>query len=150
MLLLSPAFTWSKSMRCKTYLDYDLPFKSRAYVLTTLSLIMAVSSIVSLYHTPTDTPQPFRPGPRILRAGIWTVHFGMDNEGRDSQWGMRDLIKCAGLDHLSSTVLLIHTSRDMELDIVGLLETDLHVSIIVLHLLAFLSSWLIATSFRQS
>jgi len=36
------------------------------------------------------------------------VHFGIDNEGHDSQGGMRNLI------------------RDMELDIVGLLETDLH------------------------
>jgi len=36
------------------------------------------------------------------------VHFGIDNEGHDSQRGMRNLI------------------RDMELDIVGLLETDLH------------------------
>ncbi|THH00526.1 hypothetical protein EW145_g7066 [Phellinidium pouzarii] len=48
------------------------------------------------------------PGPRIIRAGIWTVHFGIDNEGRDSQRAMSTLIK------------------DMELDIVGLLETDLH------------------------
>jgi hypothetical protein len=38
------------------------------------------------------------------------VHFGIDNEGRDSQRRMRDLV------------------GDMKLDVVGLLETDLHVS----------------------
>jgi len=36
------------------------------------------------------------------------VHFGIDNEGRDSQRRMRDLV------------------GDMQLDVVGLLETDLH------------------------
>jgi len=46
----------------------------------------------------------------MLTAGIWTVHFGIDNEGRDSQRRMRDLVS------------------DMQLDVVGLLETDLHVS----------------------
>lgn len=46
-----------------------------------------------------------------MRAGIWAVHFGIDNEGHDSQKGMLRVIK------------------DMELDVVGLLETDLHVSV---------------------
>jgi hypothetical protein len=59
---------------------------------------------------PRAPPTPFKPGPRILTSGIWTVHFGIDNEGHDSQQGMMSLI------------------RDMKLDIVGLLETDLHVS----------------------
>ncbi|TBU27075.1 Frag1/DRAM/Sfk1 family-domain-containing protein [Dichomitus squalens] len=73
-----------------------------------LALLSALSLLATLYHIPTVVPTPHRPGPRIVRAGIWTVHFGIDNRGRDSQRLMRDLIK------------------DMELDVVGLLETDLH------------------------
>lgn len=56
------------------------------------------------------TPAPAHARARILNAGIWAVHFGIDNAGRDSQRNMRDLF------------------RDMDLDVVGLLETDLHVS----------------------
>ncbi|KAF9485261.1 hypothetical protein BDN70DRAFT_871674 [Pholiota conissans] len=55
-----------------------------------------------------SAPMPYRPDAHIIRAGIWTVHFGIDNEGHDSQRGILGVI------------------RDMELDIVGLLETDLH------------------------
>lgn len=68
-----------------------------------------ISGVVTVYRLPSSPPQPFKPGPRIIRAGIWTVHFGFDNEGHDSQRGIRNLV------------------RDMQLDIVGLLETDLHV-----------------------
>lgn len=55
-------------------------------------------------------PAPAHARGKILNAGIWAVHFGIDNAGRDSQRSMRDLF------------------RDMDLDVVGLLETDLHVS----------------------
>ncbi|CAK5268576.1 unnamed protein product [Mycena citricolor] len=73
-----------------------------------LALFAIASLLVTLYRTPSEFPRPFKPGPRILTAGIWTLHFGMDNEGRDSQRLVRDVV------------------RDMELDVVGLLETDLH------------------------
>ncbi|KAI0329269.1 hypothetical protein GY45DRAFT_1253146 [Cubamyces sp. BRFM 1775] len=76
----------------------------------TLAVLTALSLLATLWRTswPRVVPRPHREAARIVRAGIWTVHFGIDNEGRDSQRRMRDLIK------------------DMELDVVGLLETDLH------------------------
>lgn len=46
-----------------------------------------------MYRWPTKEIKPFRPGPRIIRAGIWTVHFGIDDEGRDSQRRMRDIVR---------------------------------------------------------
>lgn len=70
-----------------------------------------LSGVVTVYRLPSSPPRPFKPGPRIVQAGIWTVHFGFDNEGHDSQRGIRNLL------------------RGMQLDIVGLLETDLHVRI---------------------
>ncbi len=57
---------------------------------------------------PTPVPAPAHARAEILNAGIWAVHFGIDNAGRDSQHGMRDLF------------------HDMHLGVVG--ETDLHVS----------------------
>ncbi|TFK70310.1 hypothetical protein BDN72DRAFT_766702 [Pluteus cervinus] len=72
-----------------------------------LSFIAISAALVSIYRWPAPV-QPFRPGQRMFNAGIWTLHFGIDNEGRDSQHGVRNLI------------------RDMQLDVVGLLETDLH------------------------
>ncbi|CDO76509.1 hypothetical protein BN946_scf184361.g8 [Trametes cinnabarina] len=76
----------------------------------TLALLATLSLLATLWHSswPRVVPRPHREAARIVRAGIWTVHFGIDNEGRDSQRRMRDLI------------------QDMELDVVGLLETDLH------------------------
>ncbi|KAI5121231.1 hypothetical protein M0805_007238 [Coniferiporia weirii] len=108
IMLLAPAFSWPGLRKNTLYLKLDFPPSLKSQFCSTLAIIAALSGLVSLYRVPSNAPQPFRPGPRILRAGIWTVHFGMDNEGRDSQRAMKTLI------------------QDMELDIVGLLETDLH------------------------
>lgn len=50
----------------------------------------------------------------------------MNNEGRDSQRGMRDLIKCVYGISFDIEKRFNLCFRDMKLDIVGLLETDLH------------------------
>ncbi|KAJ1307349.1 hypothetical protein OPQ81_001454 [Rhizoctonia solani] len=82
--------------------------KLKSRIRATLGLFMVLAMSVALYRTPRNPPVPHHSGDRLITAGIWTMHFGQDNEGRDSQRRMRDLI------------------RDMELDVVGLLETDLH------------------------
>ena len=88
-----------------------VPQLARSYIRTTLALITIVALIGPLTRSapPTPAPAPAHARARILNAGIWTVHFGIDNAGRDSQRAMRDLF------------------RDMDLDVVGILETDLHV-----------------------
>jgi hypothetical protein len=85
-----------------------LTYKPHTRVL--LTTITLASLLATLYRLPRAPPTPFKPGPKILNSGIWTIHFGIDNDGHDSQQGMMNLI------------------RDMKLDVVGLLETDLHVS----------------------
>ncbi|QRW17750.1 Frag1 domain-containing protein [Rhizoctonia solani] len=82
--------------------------KLKSRIRATLGLVMVLAMSVALYRTPRSPPVPHHSGDRLITAGIWTMHFGQDNEGRDSQRRMRNLI------------------RDMELDVVGLLETDLH------------------------
>ncbi|EMD33459.1 hypothetical protein CERSUDRAFT_160367 [Gelatoporia subvermispora B] len=106
MALIGLAFRWPAINPSVPMVN--LSSRAKAYARRTLAVLSVLSFVVTMYRWPANVPKPYRPGARIVRAGIWTVHFGIDNEGRDSQRRMRDLIK------------------DMELDIVGLLETDLH------------------------
>ena len=75
-------------------LNLTLPKRTHYAIQYTLAILTTVSLLVTLYRAPKAAPQPHRPASRIARAGIWTVHFGIDNEGRDSQRLMRDLIRC--------------------------------------------------------
>ncbi|KAG9315095.1 Frag1/DRAM/Sfk1 family-domain-containing protein [Chiua virens] len=85
-----------------------IPSPTRTHLPAILCLFSLVSVLATLLHWPAVGPRPYKPGTRTFNAGIWTVHFGIDNVGHDSQRRIRDII------------------RDMELDVVGLLETDLH------------------------
>ncbi|WWC64717.1 uncharacterized protein I303_107328 [Kwoniella dejecticola CBS 10117] len=73
------------------------------------SVVLSIISIgYSCSKLPTKVPIPYYPDHKIFSGGIWTVHFGLDKEGRDSQWRMMQLIK------------------EMQVDVLGLLESDLH------------------------
>lgn len=101
-------------------LNYNLRFKGVAksvtFVskkvacnsLTLLSIILALTIAITFnrYPPPADHIKPYNPHLKSFNAGIWCVHFGLDNDMWSSHDRMRDLIK------------------DAELDIVGLLETD--------------------------
>ena len=65
-----------------------------------------LSSVIVFNRLQYTTPKPYHPKSRLVTAGIWTIHFGLDNDMWASEYRMRDLI------------------RDAELDIVGLLESD--------------------------
>ncbi|KAI0774993.1 Frag1/DRAM/Sfk1 family-domain-containing protein [Trametes elegans] len=112
--LIALAFDWrlprSRSRSQDSTAAARLPRGAHYKAQYALVLLTALSLLATLrrWSWPSVVPRPHREAGRIVRAGIWTVHFGIDNEGRDSQRRMRDLI------------------RDMELDVVGLLETDLH------------------------
>ncbi|KAF8556174.1 hypothetical protein OG21DRAFT_1409449 [Imleria badia] len=85
-----------------------IPTSTRTQIPAVLCLLSLVSVLVTLLRWPAVGPRPFKLGTRVFNTGIWTIHFGIDNVGHDSQRRIRDVI------------------RDMELDVVGLLETDLH------------------------
>ena len=68
--------------------------------------LIVISGLIAYIRLPTSDPVPYHPGTNMFTAGIWTIHFGLDNEMWASEGRMRDLI------------------RDLELDIVGLLESD--------------------------
>lgn len=76
---------------------------------TLLVLLVVVASLVPAWRRVDDRAiQPYHPSDRIVTAGIWTVHFGFDQHMHDSTRRMSRVLK------------------DLELDIVGLLETDLN------------------------
>ncbi|KAG0296413.1 hypothetical protein BGZ98_000973 [Dissophora globulifera] len=72
-----------------------------------LAVLVLSSLFISLKRYPRTTPQPYHPEHRLITAGIWTIHFAIDNDMYNSELRMRDAI------------------RDLELDVVGLLESDL-------------------------
>ncbi|CAJ0827886.1 7763_t:CDS:10 [Entrophospora sp. SA101] len=70
--------------------------------------IMIVSAFITTYsRIPLDAPKPYHPEHKIVTAGIWTIHFALDNEMWASEYRIRDIIK------------------ELEMDIIGLLESDL-------------------------
>ena len=92
------AFRWSNRnqnlQRSPTFLSLPNP-ASGSLSKTLLALVSVLSVLGTLYRTPFGmSPTPYKPGPRIVNMGIWTVHFGIDNEGRESQGGIMRLIKC--------------------------------------------------------
>lgn len=69
-------------------------------------LFLLTSCIISFQRFQFTPPKPYHPESRLVTAGIWTIHFGLDNDMWASEHRMRDLIK------------------DAELDVFGLLESD--------------------------
>lgn len=65
----------------------------RLYVKRLLAVLVSVSFLATTALFPTAAPRPHRADQRLITAGIWTVHFGIDDAGRESQYRMRDLIK---------------------------------------------------------
>ncbi|KAI1757708.1 Frag1/DRAM/Sfk1 family protein [Xylaria castorea] len=56
---------------------------------------------------PANDYKPYHEDSRVMTAGIWTIHFSLDNDMWSSEYRIRDLIK------------------ELEIDVIGLLESDL-------------------------
>ena len=74
------------------------------YVLVALELL-AVS--VSYLRFPTNDYNPYHKDDKAITAGIWTIHFSLDNDMWSSERRVRNLIK------------------ELEIDVIGFLESDL-------------------------
>lgn len=62
------------------------------HVRATIFFVLIASLLATIYRWP-PPPAFLKSGRKIVNAGIWTIHFGFDNAGRDSQRRMRDLIR---------------------------------------------------------
>lgn len=79
----------------------------KSYYVYVLAVLELLAIAVAYLRFPTNDYVPYHSDDKVLTAGIWTVHFSLDNDMWSSERRMRDLIK------------------EMEIDVIGLLETDL-------------------------
>jgi hypothetical protein len=81
--------------------------KISAYYMHILFALQLLSGSIAYLRFPTNDYQPYHKDEKLLTAGIWTVHFSIDNDMWSSERRMRDAIK------------------ELEIDVIGLLESDL-------------------------
>ncbi|OAL46244.1 calcofluor white hypersensitive protein precursor [Pyrenochaeta sp. DS3sAY3a] len=81
--------------------------RQRSYYLYVLGALELVAIATSYLRFPTYDYTPYHPETKSITAGIWTIHFSLDNDMWTSEYRMRDLIK------------------ELEIDVIGLLESDL-------------------------
>lgn len=75
------------------------------YVLLALELLAGSVAYIRLNNYYAYTP--YHADDKLITAGIWTIHFSLDNDMWSSERRMRDVI------------------RELELDVLGVLESDL-------------------------
>jgi hypothetical protein len=81
--------------------------KQRSYYLYILAFLQLMAMSIGYLRFPTYDYTPYHKEAKVITAGIWTIHFSLDNDMWSSEYRMRDVIK------------------ELELDVVGLLESDL-------------------------
>ncbi|KAI9731969.1 MAG: hypothetical protein M1834_004420 [Cirrosporium novae-zelandiae] len=87
--------------------SYPIARKQRSYYFYFLVALQLWSASIAYLRFPTFDYTPYHKDEKVVTAGIWTVHFSLDNDMYTSETRMRDLIK------------------EMEIDVIGLLESDL-------------------------
>lgn len=73
---------------------------------TVIVVLLALTSAISFKRFHRDAPVPYRPESNVMTAGIWTIHFGLDNDMWASEVRMRNIIE------------------ELEVDVIGFLESD--------------------------
>lgn len=81
--------------------------KQRSYYLYTLMALQLLSASIAYLRFPTNDYVPYHKDDKVVTVGIWTIHFSLDNDMWSSERRMRDVIK------------------ELEIDVMGLLESDL-------------------------
>ncbi|KAI4174803.1 MAG: hypothetical protein LQ343_002041, partial [Gyalolechia ehrenbergii] len=81
--------------------------RSVSYYIYVLGIIQLTALAISYLRFPTNDYVPYHKDEKVITAGIWTIHFSLDNDMWSSERRMRDLIK------------------ELEVDVIGLLESDL-------------------------
>lgn len=83
------------------------PRPHRRYYFTVVGVLNLLFLGAAFLRFPTNDYKPYHEDQNLITAGIWTIHFSLDNDMWSSEVRMRNLIK------------------EMEIDVIGLLETDL-------------------------
>lgn len=94
LVAILPAFRLPFGASTRTNSSFRISSPTRIQIPATLCLLSLVSVLFTIIHWPAVGPRPFKPGTRMFNTGIWTIHFGIDNVGHDSQRRIRDVIGC--------------------------------------------------------
>lgn len=73
---------------------------------TVLVVLLALTGAISFKRFHRGDPVPYNQESKIMTAGIWTIHFGLDNDMWASEVRMRNIIE------------------ELEVDVIGFLESD--------------------------
>lgn len=95
-----------KSSKSRSRSSSSSRYKTSYYVYVLGALELLAVSIAYL-RFPTNNYVPYHKDDKVMTAGIWTIHFSLDNDMWSSEYRIRDAIK------------------ELEIDVIGLLETDL-------------------------
>ncbi|KAI4165080.1 MAG: hypothetical protein LQ342_001357 [Letrouitia transgressa] len=85
----------------------QVPQRYVSYYTYFLAMLELLALSVSYLRFPTNDYQPYHKNEKMITAGIWTIHFSLDNDMWSSEWRIRDLVK------------------ELEIDVIGFLESDL-------------------------
>ncbi|KAL2753233.1 hypothetical protein ACRALDRAFT_1065427 [Sodiomyces alcalophilus JCM 7366] len=96
----------TKSRRHKPHRPSASTSQRRKFHTAGVGLINVFFLAAAFMRFPTNDYKPYHPEDRLITAGMWTIHFSLDNDMWSSEYRMRDLIK------------------ELELDVVGLVESD--------------------------
>ncbi|KAH0609548.1 uncharacterized protein H6S33_013034 [Morchella sextelata] len=111
MLMIGAGVFATTSYRSKVSKSkvHESPVRSRFKTYSVYSLIVLELFSVSVAYIrfPSFNYEPYNKDAKVVTAGIWTVHFALDNDMWSSERRMRDVIK------------------ELEVDVIGLLESDL-------------------------
>lgn len=80
--------------------------RQRSYYMYLLLGLQMLAVAIAYLRFPTYDYTPYHPETKSITAGIWTIHFSLDNDMWSSERRMRDVIK------------------ELEIDVIGLLESD--------------------------
>lgn len=80
--------------------------KQRSYYIYVLLALQLLSMAVAYLRFPSYNYEPYHKDSKSITAGIWTIHFSIDNDMWSSEKRMESLL------------------RESELDVIGLLESD--------------------------
>ncbi|KAK4549214.1 hypothetical protein LTR36_007672 [Oleoguttula mirabilis] len=81
--------------------------RQRSYYIYILLLLQLLSASIAYLRFPAYNYEPYHKDSQLITAGIWTIHFSIDNDMWSSERRIEQLL------------------RESELDLVGLLESDL-------------------------
>ncbi|KAF7169637.1 hypothetical protein CNMCM6106_004494 [Aspergillus hiratsukae] len=102
--VFSAAITNSSTPKAKTISPNGR--RQRSYYVYVLAVLQLLSIAFAYLRFPTNDYAPYHKEDKVATMGIWTVHFGLDNDMWSSELRMRDVI------------------RELEIDVIGLLESD--------------------------